>query len=215
MKLESASLGLLQEALKELDGGFSDLPDIDSVCDVSTMREILIAVATRMRDNYPYFHPFYAGQMLKPPHPIARLAYALSMWINPNNHALDGGRASSFMEKEAVAEIAGLWNWQDFLGHLTGGGTINLGDNQVNTATSSTNFGGSIAGSANSKWVVGLAQSEASGNTFGTSTFLFGDNSNFFGQFEIRRGIIQFSSQLAQGHASQLILGDTAANNNI
>ena len=28
------------------------------------------------------------------------------MWINPNNHALDGGRASSAMEKEAVAEIA-------------------------------------------------------------------------------------------------------------
>ena len=29
-------------------------------------------------------------------------AYALAQWINPNNHALDGGRASSAMEKEAV-----------------------------------------------------------------------------------------------------------------
>ena len=48
-----------------------------------------------MRDNYPYLHPLYVGQMLKPPHPVARLAYALAMWINPNNHALDGGRASS------------------------------------------------------------------------------------------------------------------------
>jgi hypothetical protein len=37
--------------------------------------------------------------MLKPPHPIARTAYALAMWINPNNHALDGGWASSQMEK--------------------------------------------------------------------------------------------------------------------
>jgi glutamate/tyrosine decarboxylase-like PLP-dependent enzyme len=27
--------------------------------------------------------------MLKPPHPVARLAYALAMWINPNNHALE------------------------------------------------------------------------------------------------------------------------------
>jgi hypothetical protein len=36
--------------------------------------------------------------MLKPPHPLARAAYALAMGINPNNHALDGGRASSRME---------------------------------------------------------------------------------------------------------------------
>ena len=46
---------------------------------------------------------FYAGQMLKPPHPVARAAYALAMAINPNNHARDGGRASSAMEIEAVA----------------------------------------------------------------------------------------------------------------
>ena len=62
---------------------------------------------TRLRNNYPYFHPLYAGQMLKPPHPAARLAYALAMWLNPNNHALDGGRASSRMEKEAVAADRG------------------------------------------------------------------------------------------------------------
>jgi glutamate/tyrosine decarboxylase-like PLP-dependent enzyme len=48
----------------------------------------------------------------------------LSLWINPNNHALDGGRASSAMEKEAVAAIARLFNWKNFLGHLTGGGTM-------------------------------------------------------------------------------------------
>src|SRR5262249_42462654 len=78
----------------------------------------------RLHDNYPYFHPLYAGQMLKPPHPIARLAYALSMWINPNNHALDGGRATSALEKEAVAEIATMFGWKDFLGHLCGGGTL-------------------------------------------------------------------------------------------
>jgi glutamate/tyrosine decarboxylase-like PLP-dependent enzyme len=62
--------------------------------------------------------------MLKPPHPVARLAYALAMWINPNNHALDGGRATSAMEKEAVAEIASMFGWQNFLGHLCGGGTM-------------------------------------------------------------------------------------------
>jgi glutamate/tyrosine decarboxylase-like PLP-dependent enzyme len=62
--------------------------------------------------------------MLKPPHPIARLAYSLALWINPNNHALDGGRASSQMEKEAVTEIASMFGWSDHLGHLCGGGTM-------------------------------------------------------------------------------------------
>ena len=41
--------------------------------------------------NYPYFHPSYAGQMLKPPHPAAVAGYLAAMLINPNNHALDGG----------------------------------------------------------------------------------------------------------------------------
>src|ERR1700730_8157910 len=62
--------------------------------------------------------------MLKPPHPVARAAYALATWINPNNHALDGGRASTAMEREAVAQIAAMFGWQEHLGHLTGGGTM-------------------------------------------------------------------------------------------
>ena len=54
--------------------------------------------------------------MLKPPHPVARAAYALAMKINPNNHARDGGRASSEMEIEAVARdrracSAGASSW--------------------------------------------------------------------------------------------------------
>ena len=85
---------------------------------------MLAETAERLHDNFPYFHPLYAGQMLKPPHPVARLAYALAQWINPNNHALDGGRASSAMEKEAVAEIAAMFGWTEHLGHLTGGGTM-------------------------------------------------------------------------------------------
>lgn len=91
---------------------------------MARLAEVLEATAERLGDNYPYFHPLYAGQMLKPPHPVARLAYALAMWINPNNHALDGGRATSAMEKEAVAEIAGMFGWENFLGHLCGGGTM-------------------------------------------------------------------------------------------
>ena len=90
------------------------------------MHAVLEETAERMADNYPYFHPLYAGQMLKPPHPVARAAYMLAMAINPNNHARDGGRASSQMEMEAVAEIAHMFGWpgQEFLGHLTSSGTF-------------------------------------------------------------------------------------------
>jgi glutamate/tyrosine decarboxylase-like PLP-dependent enzyme len=55
---------------------------------------------------------------------VARLAYALAMTINPNNHALDGGPASSRMEQEAVAELARMFGWSGALGHLTAGGTM-------------------------------------------------------------------------------------------
>src|SRR5438132_6618618 len=113
------------KALRRMDAGFSALPEHQStVAGVERLAEALNATVERLRDNYPYFHPLYAGQMLKPPHPVARLAYTLAMWINPNNHALDGGRATSAMEKEAVAEIAGMFEWKTFLGHLCGGGTM-------------------------------------------------------------------------------------------
>jgi len=46
------------------------------------------------------------------------------MHINPNNHALDGGPATSFMETEAVTQIAKMFELQNSVGHLTGGGTI-------------------------------------------------------------------------------------------
>jgi hypothetical protein len=51
----------------------------------------------RLEDNYPYFHPRYAGQMLKPPHPVAVAGYLAAMLVNPNNHALDGGPATGAM----------------------------------------------------------------------------------------------------------------------
>ncbi len=123
--LERDTLKILQEALQKLDDGFVSLPEIEAAApDSQKISEILTATAERLQDNYPYFHPLYAGQMLKPPHPVARLAYALAQWINPNNHALDGGRASSAMEKEAVAEIAAMFGWNIHLGHLCGGGTM-------------------------------------------------------------------------------------------
>jgi glutamate/tyrosine decarboxylase-like PLP-dependent enzyme len=123
--LEKDSLRILREALDKLEAGFSNLPPAAAaVPDTRAVERVIFEVAERLCDNYPYFHPLYAGQMLKPPHPVARLASTLAMWINPNNHALDGGRASSRMEKEAVGEIAAMFGWQTYLGHLTGGGTM-------------------------------------------------------------------------------------------
>lgn len=123
--LDQGSLTALKTALQKMNDGFGTLPAFkDGAAGIERLEEVLQETAGRLQDNYPYFHPLYAGQMLKPPHPLARLAYALAMWINPNNHALDGGRATSAMEKEAVAEIAGMFGWKNFLGHLCGGGTI-------------------------------------------------------------------------------------------
>ena len=119
---------LLARATEALDRGFDALPGFQlarpSDADTAAMAAVLEETAQRLHDNYPYFHPFYAGQMLKPPHPVARAAYALAMRINPNNHARDGGRASSVMEIEAVAEIAAMFGWAEYLGHLTSGGTM-------------------------------------------------------------------------------------------
>src|SRR5690242_16617065 len=93
--LDHASLAVLLQAVQKLDAGFARLPEFESNAPgAERFAEVLAATAERLQDNYPYFHPLYAGQMLKPPHPVARLAYALAMWINPNNHALDGGRAT-------------------------------------------------------------------------------------------------------------------------
>jgi len=123
MQLEKETINLLKEAVEKLGSGF-DLPEIQHAYDYDAMKEILGQVAERMQDNYPYFHPLFAGQMIKPPHPIARTAYLLAMWINPNNHALDGGKASSEMEKEVVSDLARMFGYSQHLGHLTGGGTM-------------------------------------------------------------------------------------------
>jgi glutamate/tyrosine decarboxylase-like PLP-dependent enzyme len=120
--------GLLSRASEVLEAEFGSLPAFESASDQTAMAQVLEATAHRLGDNYPYFHPLYAGQMLKPPHPVARAAYALAMTINPNNHSRDGGRASSEMEIEAVAEIAAMFGWtkqaSSYLGHLTSSGTL-------------------------------------------------------------------------------------------
>lgn len=92
--------------------------------DDERLRAALVALQERLRDNYPFFHPMYAGQMLKPPHPAAVLGYLAAMLINPNNHALDGGPATGRIEKDLVADLARMYGYESHLGHLTSSGTI-------------------------------------------------------------------------------------------
>src|SRR5258706_3902753 len=84
----------------------------------------LVELAERLDNNYPYPDAHYAGQMLKPPHAVAWAAYATTMLLNPNNHALDGRPATAGMEREAVAELAGMFRLGTHLGQLTSSGTI-------------------------------------------------------------------------------------------
>lgn len=121
--LESISRGI--RAIQAWQDEFPSYP-IDETLKVpeSRLAEVMAELGRRLKDNYPFFHPIYAGQMLKPPHPAAVAAYVTAMLINPNNHALDGGPATAEMEKECVAALARFFGYQSFLGHLTSSGTI-------------------------------------------------------------------------------------------
>ncbi|MGB1184200.1 MAG: pyridoxal phosphate-dependent decarboxylase family protein, partial [Schleiferiaceae bacterium] len=87
-------------------------------------REILQLLAEKLQDNYPYDRKEYAGQMIKPAHPLAQAAVWMTSFINPNNHALDGGKATSALELEVIDALATMVGYSSHLGHLTSGGTI-------------------------------------------------------------------------------------------
>src|SRR5665213_535627 len=64
MTLEAESLALLEEVLPRLSAGFATLPPGSSPpVDHAAMLNVLNQVAGRLHQNYPYFHPLYAGQM--------------------------------------------------------------------------------------------------------------------------------------------------------
>jgi glutamate/tyrosine decarboxylase-like PLP-dependent enzyme len=113
-------------AMAAWQDGFGPAPRHPSLeLDAGRVEALLDELTARLRDNYPFFHPRYAGQMLKPPHPAAIAAHLAAMLVNPNNHALDGGPATAAMEREAVAMLAAMFHLpEDALGHLTSSGTI-------------------------------------------------------------------------------------------
>jgi Pyridoxal-dependent decarboxylase conserved domain len=121
-----ALLGRAMDGVASWERGFGAF-EPDPSLDVSSAvaNSVIDELIERLHDNYPFFHPAYAGQMLKPPHAVALAAYAAAARINPNNHALDGGPATAKLEREAVGWIATMFGMRaPHLGHLTSSGTI-------------------------------------------------------------------------------------------
>ena len=116
----------VMEAIDEWEAGWGSYEKHPAAAvETNRLEEELQEYLERLGGNYPFFHPRYAGQMLKPPHPVAVAAYLAAMRINPNNHALDGGPPTGQMEKEVVAQIAEMLGFpEEALGHLTSGGTV-------------------------------------------------------------------------------------------
>ena len=86
--------------------------------------KILMKLCKRLFNTYPTFHPNYIGQMIKPPIDLAGLSYSIALFYNSNNHALDGGPETSYLEKEAIEQLAKMIGYKKYLGHLTSGGTV-------------------------------------------------------------------------------------------
>ncbi len=126
MQNRSNAINLLQKAWKNLEPWYESSSGNQPASELTQEEsDIILQLAGRLKGNYPFQSPVYAGQMLKPPHNLAWAAYALTALINPNNHALDGGPPTSEMEKEVIPHFASMFGLpQNSLGHLTSRGTI-------------------------------------------------------------------------------------------
>ena len=122
----------LTDLIPQVVGAISELKDSygsfevhkSQQADLGKVQSVLTELTDRLENNFPYFHPNYAGQMLKPPHPVAMAAYLATMMINPNNHSIDGGAATTEMEREVLRDMAKMFGYPtEFLGHLTWSGT--------------------------------------------------------------------------------------------
>lgn len=72
--LDGELFEFLSKALLTLNKSFQNLPEFkNAVPESKRLSDVLTATADRLRDNYPYFHPLYAGQMLKPRTPSLNL----------------------------------------------------------------------------------------------------------------------------------------------
>ncbi len=108
--------------------GFTDPPAVDGR-GAASLAAALEELLTRLERNAPYFHPRYAAQMIKDPAIPAIVGYLATQLINPNNHAYEGGPATTDMELEVVHDLLGLVGFETQgrptgWGHLCSGGTL-------------------------------------------------------------------------------------------
>jgi len=96
--------------------------DVDT--DKKELQSALDELLARLEKNFPFFHPRYSAQMLKDPTIPAVLGYVLTMLINPNNHAYEGGPATTQMELEVIDDLLHLIGFERGWGHLTSGGSL-------------------------------------------------------------------------------------------
>ena len=89
-----------------MGGALGPSPDAPALASDVDLVALFDEYAARMDATLPFFHPRYAGQMLKPPHEVAVAAYLAAMIVNPNNHALDASQATSPMEVEVMRSLA-------------------------------------------------------------------------------------------------------------
>ena len=72
MPLPPSLVEHLQDAVDAISGWMAEYGPYDphpvTAVDAAALRAAHAELARRLRHNYPFFHPRYAGQMLKPPH---------------------------------------------------------------------------------------------------------------------------------------------------
>jgi glutamate/tyrosine decarboxylase-like PLP-dependent enzyme len=95
----------------------------------AAIAEALEALLARLEANAPFFHPRYVAQMIKDPAIPALVGYLAAQLINPNNHAYEGGPATTDMEIEVIRDLLGLVGFEQGgrpagWGHLCSGGTL-------------------------------------------------------------------------------------------
>ncbi len=112
-------------AIEELKGTYSGFDVHSSLkANPEDISSVLKELTDRLDNNFPYFHPSYAAQMLKAPHPVAVAAYLATMMLNPNNHSIDASPATTIMERDVLKQFAAMFEYpEEFLGHLTWSGT--------------------------------------------------------------------------------------------
>ena len=100
-----------------------------AVARAGALDSALETLLERLGRSHPYFHPRYAAQMIKDPAIPAVVGYLAAMLINPNNHAYEGGPATTDMELEVVDDLLRLVGFEtggraDGWGHLCSGGSL-------------------------------------------------------------------------------------------